>query len=169
MSVAKFLGLIFACAMVITMQLQTTTLAQSTPQDYLDGHNAARADVGVEDLSWNDTLQAYAENYANLRKSDCSLTHSNGPYGENIYGGLGGTEFYAADAVKSWVSEKQYYDYDTNTCSLGELIDCGHYTQVVWRDTTQLGCARVVCDNNSGMFIICSYYPPGNYPGEKPY
>ncbi|KAK2998900.1 hypothetical protein RJ639_023346, partial [Escallonia herrerae] len=39
---------------------------------------------------------------------------------------------------------------------------CGHYTQVVWRNSVRLGCARV--QSNSGWwFIACNYDPPGNY------
>jgi pathogenesis-related protein 1 len=69
--------------------------------------------------------------------------------------------------VGSWVSEKQYYDHDTNSCADGQV--CGHYTQVVWRDSTSIGCARVVCDNNAGVFITCNYNPPGNVVGQSPY
>ncbi|KAF3342049.1 pathogenesis-related protein 1-like protein [Carex littledalei] len=163
MSVAKMFAL-FACVVVLTMQ--STTLAQNTQQDYLDSHNAARSAVSVADISWDDTVQAYAENYANQRKSDCSLVHSGGQYGENLFMGSS-TSYTGVDAVNLWVNEKQYYDYNTNTCASGET--CGHYTQVVWRHSTQLGCARVECDNNAGVFIICSYNPPGNYNGEKPY
>ncbi|BBG95244.1 pathogenesis-related protein-1-like protein [Prunus dulcis] len=46
--------------------------------------------------------------------------------------------------------------------------ECGHYTQVVWRNSVHLGCARAKCDNN-WVFVICSYEPPGNYEGERPY
>ncbi|CAM0958554.1 unnamed protein product [Alopecurus aequalis] len=137
--------------------------------DYLDPHNAARADVGVGPVSWDETVAAYAQAYAEQRRGDCQLIHTPAgrPYGENIYGGAGGgATWTAADAVQSWVSEKQYYDHGSNTCASGEV--CGHYTQVVWRDSTAIGCARVVCDSG-GVFIICSYNPPGNYEGQSPY
>ncbi|KAJ4793934.1 hypothetical protein LUZ62_045180 [Rhynchospora pubera] len=143
--------------------MQSATQAQNTPQDYLDTHNEARSAVGVADIEWNNTLQAYAEDYANNRRGACDGSHSGGPYGENLYWAPT-TSFTAIDAVNLWVDEKQYYDYSSNTCSK----DCGHYTQVVWRDTTQVGCARGECDNGE-LLIICSYYPPGNYPGEWPY
>ena len=53
------------------------------------------------------------------------------------------------------------YNHATNTCSAPSGQSCGHYTQVVWRASTAIGCARVVCSNNAGVFIICNYYPPG--------
>ncbi|XP_057739258.1 pathogenesis-related protein 1B-like [Arachis stenosperma] len=139
--------------------------AQDSRQDYLDAHNAARSEVGVPNLSWDDTVAAYAQNYANQRKGDCQLVHSDGQYGENIAGGSG--DFSGTVAVKLWVDEKQYYDYNSNSCASGQV--CGHYTQVIWRDSIRLGCAKVTCDNNAGTFIICSYDPPGNIIGQKPY
>ncbi|KAJ6896156.1 pathogenesis-related protein 1-like [Populus alba x Populus x berolinensis] len=138
--------------------------AQDNPQDYLDAHNAARAAVGVGPLTWDTTVQAYAQNYANQRAGDCNLVHSGGPYGENLAwssAGLSGT-----DAVKMWVDEKAYYDYNSNSCAAGQ--QCGHYTQVVWRNSARVGCAKVTC-STGGTFIGCNYDPPGNYVGEKPY
>ncbi|KAJ6796815.1 pathogenesis-related protein PRB1-3-like [Iris pallida] len=139
--------------------------AQNSPQDFVDLHNSARSAVGVGPVSWDTTLEAYAKNYANQRVGDCQLVHSGGPYGENLFWGYG-KPFDAADAVNSWVSEKQYYNYNSNTCAAGKV--CGHYTQVVWRNSVNIGCARVIC-NSGAIFIICSYNPPGNYVGERPY
>ena len=69
------------------------------------------------------------------------------------------------DVVKLWVNEKANYDYNSNSCVGGE---CLHYTQVVWRNSVRLGCAKVRC-NNGGTFIGCNYDLPGNYVGQKPY
>ncbi|CAA6668225.1 unnamed protein product [Spirodela intermedia] len=117
--------------------------AQNSPANYLRPHNAARAAVGVEPLTWDPTLQEYAQNYAEERAGDCDL-----------------------DAVQSWVNEEQYYDYDSNSCQEGKV--CGHYTQVVWRNTERVGCGRVRCDSGA-YFIVCSYDPRGNWEGEWPY
>ncbi len=135
------------------------------PQDFVDAHNSARSAVGVGAVSWDSTVADYAQNYASQRIADCQLVHSGGPYGENIFWGYG-REYTAGDAVSSWVSENQYYNYATNTCAEGEM--CGHYTQVVWRSSTSIGCARVKC-NNGDIFITCNYSPPGNIVGQRPY
>ncbi|XP_031123522.1 pathogenesis-related protein 1A-like [Ipomoea triloba] len=132
-------------------------------KEFLAGHNAARASVGVPPLRWNATVAAYAEAYAAQRSADCALEHSEGPYGENIAEGYG--ELSAVDSVKMWVGEKPNYDYASNSCVSGE---CLHYTQVVWRNTMSIGCARAAC-HNGWMFVTCNYYPPGNYEGERPY
>ncbi|KAK2998894.1 hypothetical protein RJ639_023340 [Escallonia herrerae] len=157
MSVA-FLG-------VLGLIMVHSTQAQNSQQDYLDAHNAARAEVGVGPLTWDDAVAGYAQNYANQRIGDCALMHSQGgPYGENL--AIGSGDFTGKAAVDLWVAEKQYYDYNSNSCASGEV--CGHYTQVVWRNSARVGCARVQC-NNGWWFITCNYDPPGNYVGQRPY
>jgi len=139
------------------------SLAQNSQSDFVQAHNVARAKVGVGPIRWNKTIAAYAQNYANTKIGDCKLEHSEGPYGENLAEGYG--TFSGVEAVNLWVAEKPNYNNNSNKCVGGE---CLHYTQVVWRDSVHLGCARAKC-NNGWMFIICSYDPPGNYYGERPY
>ncbi|XP_006658252.1 pathogenesis-related protein PRB1-2-like [Oryza brachyantha] len=146
-------------------------MAQNSPQDFVNPHNSARSDVGVGPVTWNETVAAYAQAYANQRQGDCRLVHSNctGKYGENLFWGSAGGNWTAASAVAAWVSEKQWYNHTTNTCSAPSGKSCGHYTQVVWRSSTAIGCARVVCNGTLGVFITCNYSPPGNYIGQSPY
>ncbi|KAK2437122.1 pathogenesis-related protein 1 precursor [Trifolium repens] len=59
-------------------------LAQNSPEDYLDAHNKARAEVGVPPLCWDETLEAYAKNYSESKIESCEMVHSGGPYGENL-------------------------------------------------------------------------------------
>ncbi|CAA6657664.1 unnamed protein product [Spirodela intermedia] len=154
---------VLAC--VLVLGTVGSVQAQNAPQDYLDVHNTARSAVGVGPIAWNATLAAYAQNYANQRIADCQLVHSGGPYGENLFWGSG-KEWTAREAVQLWVDEKQYYNYTTNTCATGKV--CGHYTQVVWRNSSNLGCARVKC-NSRAIFITCNYSPRGNMVGQRPY
>ncbi|XP_021903795.1 basic form of pathogenesis-related protein 1-like [Carica papaya] len=138
--------------------------AQDSHQDFLDAHNAARDEVGVEPLAWDNTVAAYAQHYANKRIHDCQLVHSGGPYGENLAWGI--PDLSAVDASKMWVIEKPNYDYDSNSCVAGQM--CLHYTQVVWRNSRLIGCGKAKC-NNGATFIVCNYDPPGNFIGETPY
>ncbi|XP_037431575.1 pathogenesis-related protein 1-like [Triticum dicoccoides] len=157
-----------AVLLLLALASAMAVMAQNSQKDFVDVHNAARADVGVREVTWDDTVAAYAQSYAEQCRGDCKLIHTSpgGRYGENLYGGDGfGTKWTAADAVSSWAKEKQDYDHGSNTCS----AICGHYTQVVWRNSTAIGCARAVCASGNGVFIICSYSPPGNYPGVSPY
>ncbi|KAL6540815.1 Cuticle-degrading protease [Orobanche minor] len=133
---------------------------------FMDKQNQARKAVGLNRLVWSDTLARYAGSYAGQRREDCALEHSNGPYGENIFWGSG-DEWTPDQAAAAWVDEGQWYDYGSNSCA--EEQQCGHYTQIVWRNTSKIGCARVVCDDDKGVFMTCNYDPPGNYYGERPY
>ncbi|CAL5183288.1 unnamed protein product [Lathyrus oleraceus] len=137
--------------------------AQDSPADYVNAHNAARSEVGVSDIVWDDAVTAFAQSYADQRK-DCELVHSgDSRYGENI--AMSTADLSGTDAVKLWVDEKSNYDYNSNSCVGGE---CHHYTQVVWRNSVRLGCAKVSCDNG-GTFVTCNYDPPGNYADQRPY
>ncbi|XP_021717171.1 pathogenesis-related protein PR-1 type-like [Chenopodium quinoa] len=159
-------SLIFACFIFATLALTHMCHAQNSPQDYVNAHNAARAAVGVGNIQWDNRVAQYAQQYANQRKGDCALRHSGSKqYGENIATGSGAFLTGTA-AVKLWVDEKADYNYNSNTCAPNKV--CGHYTQVVWRNSVRLGCARVQC-NNGGYFVTCNYDPPGNWVGQKPY
>jgi pathogenesis-related protein 1 len=137
----------------------------------LDGHNTTRSAVGVPDLTWSDDLAAIAANWG----AGCRFEHSNGSTGENLYATsqlkLPEATVLAA-AVKSWADEKRSYSYSSNTCASGAL--CGHYTQMVWKQTRQVGCAVVSCPQGmesfqAGTLVVCEYDPPGNYRGQRPY
>ena len=101
------------------------------------------------------------------------------PYGENLYWSSptvwteGDTEvaretnrITIKEVVKVWTNEERWYDYNRNRCQPGRR--CGHYTQIVWRDTSEVGCAMKVCADKSQTWV-CSYNPPGNYTGVRPY
>lgn len=154
-------------ALAILTIIIVSSEAQNNPIDYISAHKTARNAVGVTTLVWNATLETYAKAYANTLVANCQLVHSNGNYGENLAVGYGWSDgFTGVDAVNLWIAEKNNYDYATNTCKNNG--ECGHYTQVVWRGSLRLGCARVTC-KNGGVIVTCNYDPPGNYIGKKPY
>ncbi|XP_008798924.2 pathogenesis-related protein PRB1-3-like [Phoenix dactylifera] len=160
-----FSKLALALAIVSAIYVSTAHLAQAqdNQQEYLRPHNAARAAVRVGPLKWNRTLENFARRYAMQHVRDCRNVPPPGSrYGSNIYIG----RVTASAAVASWVSEKRNYRCPSNTCAAGKT--CSHYTQVVWKASTQLGCARIRCKNGN-YFIICVYFPPGNRPGQRPY
>lgn len=140
-------------------------------QDEIDGflrpQNAARAQLGLRPLQWDNNLAAYAHGWALKRKiyGDCRLQHSGGPYGENIFWGSG-KPWQPWEAANAWVSERKWYNYNSNSCAYYDK--CGHYTQIVWRGTSRVGCSRQVCGDGN-VFMTCNYSPPGNWRGQRPY
>ncbi|KAG9143344.1 hypothetical protein Leryth_018611 [Lithospermum erythrorhizon] len=139
---------------------------KSSAYKFMAPQNAARAALGLPPLIWDRKLARYARWWANQRRWDCALEHSNGPFGENVFWGSS-TSFTPYDAARDWVEEKKYYNYGYNSCSFGE--ECGHYTQIVWRKSRRIGCAKAKCFLGRGVYMVCDYDPPGNYIGEKPY
>lgn len=120
----------------------------------LDAHNVKRGVHSASPLSWSSSLYTYAQDYANSYTCGSSLVHSGGKYGENLaYGYSTGVA-----ALEAWYSEGVNYDY-----SSANVLD--HFTQVIWKDTTKLGCAYKACGD--GLYVICSYDPAGNFVGEE--
>ena len=153
--------------------------------DMLAAHNGYRIAVGSPALGWSDSLQTKAQKWANhLKARGCVLSHS-GP-GENLY--WAGAERRAKskdssgkwiweesvqaiddkEVTDSWGSEKQWFDHSNNKCNAPTGKACGHYTQVVWKSTTEVGCGNAVCDDFSQVWV-CNYSPAGNVTGQKPY
>jgi pathogenesis-related protein 1 len=148
-----------------------STLTQQEVKALLQGHNRARAEVGVGPLSWSKQLANYAQEWAtHLALKKCGFEHRPDTgewrrnYGENLFMGTAGY-YGVADAVKAWVNEKIYYKGETLTA--GNFHASGHYTQVVWKDTKEVGCAKAECKGN--IIVVCNYDPPGNVIGRKPY
>ncbi len=146
-------------------------LSAKEVQQLIGLHNKVRADVGVVPLTWSKKLAIYAQEWANnLASIDCDLRHRprsgkwKQEYGENLFIGTSGY-YGAADAVRSWESEKIYYQGQTLDSS--NYHDSGHYTQIVWKTTEQIGCAKAECNGN--LIVVCNYNPPGNVLGQKPY
>lgn len=144
------------------------------PAAMVAAHNRWRAEVGVSGLRWSDTLADVAQGWADRLKSEgCAMYHSGNGYGENIYkasalmwsdGRRDLQKKTPQQVTDSWGSEIKFYSYADNSCS----GVCGHYTQVVWKDTKEVGCAMSVCGDNSQIWV-CSYAPAGNVVGQKPY
>jgi pathogenesis-related protein 1 len=143
-------------------------------------HNKWRTEAGVQALSHSPKLAKSAQMWANHLKQShhCDMQHSNtqGRYGENLYwasallwsdGRKELRKVSPAEVIDSWGKEKTDYDHASNTCATGAV--CGHYTQIVWRDTSQVGCGMATCSDRQEQVWVCHYYPAGNISGERPY
>ena len=123
-------------------------------------HNQARANHCAAPLAWSPVLARAAQKWAeSLRDHGCAFDHSHGKYGENLAAGTIGY-MNPSDVVAMWYGEKATYPWKNP----GFSMDTGHFTQLVWRATTQLGCGHVQCGGND--LWVCEYDPPGNWDGQ---
>ena len=128
-----------------------STASSGFEADILNAHNEKRALHGIQSLAWNDTLAKYAADYASSTFScnNVKLVHSNGPHGENLAAGYSG----GYKPVDAWYDEIKQYDFSNP----GFNEATGHFTQLVWKSTSQVGCAKVTCDNSWSQYTICEY------------
>jgi hypothetical protein len=131
-------------------------------------HNAERQRVGAPALQWDPRLAAAAAAYGptldRLGRLEHSPRASRPGQRENLWYGTRGA-FSADQMVGSWVAERAYFrpgvfPYVSRT---GNWLDVSHYTQLIWRTTTHVGCA--VYRGGRYDFLICRYSPPGNRDG----
>ena len=149
-------------------------LNHSDAQAILDHHNHARQEVGVQPLIWSTRLAEYAQSWADYLSinNTCTMKHSScidndgNKIGENLWWGSSYSFYKPIDASIGWLGEKEYYLYQ----QFGQLTEkpIGHYTQMVWKNTKEIGVGIAYCANG-GMIIVASYNPPGNWIGEYPY
>jgi Cysteine-rich secretory protein family len=156
-------------------------------------HNADRAAHGVPPLTWDPALAANAaawvkdchkakdkdgnEFFCHQKKpqpGDVGLcgTDASYNYGENLSFGIPGRS--GQEAIDGWYCEGDDFDYNNPKLIFGTMHGCGkvgnpdgvngHFTQVVWKSTTALGCAKATCSLGgvSGTLWACEYKPPGN-------
>jgi pathogenesis-related protein 1 len=153
---------------ILALILLTSLPAQSArdagmPQEFLKAHNAVRAALGLPPVGWSYKLADAARSWANSLVLYSRFQHSRMGYGENLYEIRGGKAT-PKQVVEAWASEAVDYDYQSNRCRGPK---CGHYTQIVWRDTNTIGCG--VYRSSFREVWVCEYSPPGNYTGQRPY
>ncbi|MBA0590477.1 hypothetical protein Gorai_019182 [Gossypium raimondii] len=129
---------------------------------FLAAHNQARAAVGVGPLKWSTQLVNAASLLARYQRNKMGCQFANltdHKFGANQLWGSGAAVT-PGMAVDTWVKEKSYYDYASNSCAPDHM--CGVYKQVVWKNSSELGCAQATCKDQTSL-TICFYNPPGNY------
>lgn len=129
-------------------------------------HNRARAEVGVGALQWSNELASMAQRWADHLAQTGGFEHSgNRGVGENLaWSSARGMD--PVQGVRMWYEEKRDYRGGAIRGGGGGPMT-GHYTQMVWRGTTAVGCG--VATGANGTVVVCNYSPPGNFVGQRPY
>lgn len=154
-------------------QLSGPRLSFETPADgfstiqreCLDSHNKCRAKHGVKPLRLNQKICEYSQKWAEKLASSELLEHSGShQYGENLYYCWHSDPrivMKGNEPVESWYSEVKTHKYGGKP----RTNETGHFTQVVWKDTKELGVG--VAKSKSGkVFVVTNYSPPGNFIGK---
>ncbi|CCD23057.1 uncharacterized protein NDAI_0B00230 [Naumovozyma dairenensis CBS 421] len=137
----------------------TTSLNYSAESNFasimLQAQNDKRAlHEDTPPLTWSEDLATYAQDYADQYVCGSDIVHSGGPYGENIAAGTS-----PVGSVDAWYAEGAYYNYSNP----GFSSATSHFTQLIWKSTTEVGCGIKDCSSIGwGDYVICSYNPSGN-------
>lgn len=130
------------------------------PRPIHAAHDRLRAMHCAPPMRWSERLASSAQAWADeLVARGCAFEHSRGPYGENLAAGTAG-HLDAEAVAQMWYREVADYDFARG----GFSMQTGHFTQLVWVGTTELGCGQSTCN---GLDVwVCQYGPPGNVEGQ---
>ncbi|KAF8933757.1 hypothetical protein BGZ58_006129 [Dissophora ornata] len=144
-------------ANMVTLERRAVKTANVTltheQQTILDTHNKYRALHQAPPLTWNSKSATYGQKWL----QQCKFEHSAGPHGENLAAGYPNFK----SAINAWYNEVKDYKYSKP----GFSGQTGHFTQVVWKSTKTVGCAKKFCPGSNWYIYICEYDPPGNIVG----
>lgn len=138
-------------------------------------HNTYRSTHHSPNLTLDNSLNSGSQAHAESLLSTGQMVHSsdskNYHLGENLFYFQGPTvdaATVANKAVDAWYQEAANYDYNNP----GFTLETGHFTQVVWKSTTAIGCG--VASGPSGYpgmfkyYVVCQFAPAGNVYGAYP-
>lgn len=130
-------------------------------EEWLQAHNRYRSRHGVSPLTWSDAIAARAQALAD----SCPDGHVGSEYGENLAWASPASYRPEVSVIVQWWYEEEFsYDYDAP----GFRSATGHFTQVVWKGSLEIGCGFATnCPLPGKKNIwLCLYNPPGNYRGQ---
>ncbi len=143
-------------------------------------HDKVRKEVGVGPVTWSPELGAFAQAWADELARTGTFRHRTyepGPwqqkYGENIaYIQGNGAGAVVVKGAEFWYAEKKDYTPGTPIPADFSAFKAGHYTQMVWRDSVEIGAGKATIrtgDLKGAQILVCNYKPPGNTIGKTPY
>jgi pathogenesis-related protein 1 len=151
-----------------TTAISTTQSSGGDRNSFLASINRLRAKVGTTPLRWSASLAQSSQAYANHLATLGRVEHGNSRYGENLFFASRASNY--RDAFGIWSAEERNYDHLNRACQEGRV--CGHYTQLVWSRTKEMGCGTASIKQGrfkGGSVIVCRFYPRGNQIGYRAY
>ncbi|MEO7787879.1 MAG: CAP domain-containing protein [Sphingomicrobium sp.] len=146
-------------------------LRQDFDTRLLAAQNRERAALGVPPLKWNPALAVGAQSWAKHLARTGRFEHSPDdpaaePEGENLWAGSVG-QYPPESMIGLWIAEKRDFKPGVfpNNSRSGRVESVSHYTQLVWADTHEVGCALE--RGTSEDILVCRYAQAGNVIGGR--
>lgn len=146
--------------------------AEALRRVMLAAHETTRRSVGQGRLEWDEGLARDAAAYADMLARSGRFEHAHQPadrppQGENLFMGTRGAYSFQ-EMVQGWIDERRLFvpGRFPDVSRTGRYGDVGHYTQMIWSRTTQVGCA--LASNRRSDYLVCRYSPAGNFVGHDP-
>ena len=168
MKVPLLIGLLLLGSTAVHADPKPVGTTPSFETRILMAHNAERARLRQSPLIWSARLAENAEKWARTLAKTGAFEHApQSMEGENLWAGTQG-DYSPEEMVGFWIDEKKFFTAGKfpQVSSSGNWTDVGHYTQLIWYDTTQLGCALATGSHED--VLVCRYDPPGNWIGKRP-
>ncbi|KAK5173496.1 uncharacterized protein LTR77_002177 [Saxophila tyrrhenica] len=143
----------------------------------LHHHNIHRANHSAAALTWSTELAATAARIAGSCVYGHNTTVDGGGYGQNIAAGVPKTRVSDIITNMFYNNEEPYFAglYGQDKPDMSDFHHWGHFSQIVWKKTTSVGCATQDCSAKGGLkgvgsgvmpfFTVCNYKSPGNIAG----
>lgn len=161
----SLMGLIALFPAAYAQPADSTGMNAASIEEMLNAHNELRRARQIRPLKWSFSLAESAQQWADHLAFIGVMEHNlRLRAGQNLYVIRGATTRPAL-VVRRWAEEARDYRESENYCRPGAV--CGHFTQIIWAGTEEVGCG--VAGGKRGQFWVCFYLPPGNVVGQKPY
>ena len=168
----NLLVLLLETTLLIVMA--TGELGNPEKQEILAAQNRYRAEVNVTPLTWSDNLSAQAQkcadfNAANFLKQGTTKHCPTPGNGQNIALATSSSHLTSPQMVDLWGNEKRYFINGEfpSVSSTGSPAAVGHYTQMIWQNSSEVGCGEAGAGGNN--ILVCDYSPQGNINGTVVY
>lgn len=162
-----------AAVLALPLLLGTQSHDGGAEERLLAAHNRERTALGLPVLRWSPVLAREAREWSGRLAKSGRLQHApasagGSGQGENLWIGTAG-RFAPEAMVGDWIAEKADFAPGTfpRVSRTGDWADVGHYTQIVWRDTREVGCA--IGRGARADVLVCRYAAPGNIMGRAPF
>jgi len=169
----KILVLLFILSAVLVATVEAE-LKSNEKQEILAAQNRYRAEINVTALNWSENLSQQAQacadyNAANFLPLGKQKHCPKSGFGQNIALASLSLHRTLTQMVDQWGEEKRNFINGVypSVSATGSPGAVSHYTQIIWQETEEVGCAKA--NSSKYEILVCDYSPQGNINGTAVY